>query len=103
MGDRTTLHTKMQEVYPEYRLYFRPPTKLILEYPCIVYEPRTFDVTHSNNTPYNIGTIFNVTMMRPLPGDPEEAEGMLSIQGSEHTTSFVRNDIVHDVFTIHVH
>jgi hypothetical protein len=97
--DRLVLHNQLLALFPALKLYFRPPSKIILEYPCIVYDVTKLNANYSGNNPYNKGTTYRVTAMTNLPGFTE-AKKMLDIPNSVHTTSYVVDDIVHDIFNI---
>lgn len=99
--DRLKLHALLQTLLPGFNLYFRPETKLVIKYPCVIYDIRTLDVNHASNQVYTTGTHFKVTIMTRLPGigNPEV---MLQIPFSSYETSFTQNDIVHDVFAVHI-
>lgn len=99
--DRLLLHSRIQSIFPTLKLYFRPPSKLLLEYPCVVYDVIEMPTTRANNGLYSVGTTFSVTLMSKIPGI-KGIHDMLQVPHARHTRSFVSSDIVHDIFTIEV-
>ena len=100
---RLNLHTLLEAAFPDLVLYYRPPGNLKLDRPCIIYEPKATEPSYSNNSPYVVGTRFQVTILSDLPGYSDK-RNMLGISGIVITgnRSYVSSDIVHDVFTISV-
>lgn len=97
--DRLVLHNLLLELFPTLKLYFRPPSKIILEYPCIVYDVKKLNANYAANKPYNKGTTYQLTVMTNLPGFAD-AKKVLDIPNSTHTTSYIVSDIVHDIFDV---
>lgn len=100
---RLNLHTLLSTAFPDLAIYYRPPGNLILDRPCIVYEPKEREPSFANNKPFVIGTRFQVTFLSDLPGygngrDIFDISGIVIIANR----SYVSSDIVHDVFTISV-
>lgn len=100
-SDRLALHSLLAAAYPSFKLIFRAASHDVLEYPCIVYDVENLVPAYANNTPYVIGTVFEVVMMSTLPGE-FGIKDMLSIQNSSHIQSYVSDGVVHDVFRIYI-
>lgn len=101
---RLLFHTAVQSLFDDVKLYFRPPGNLILQYPCIVYQPQSSEPSYALNKPYVIGETYQAILMSVLPGYSEKRkfydlpESMIVTSN----TSYVVDDLVHDVFTITV-
>lgn len=98
---RLYLQTQLESTFPDLTVYYRPPGNIILERPCIVYEPRAYDPSYANNTPFVIGTRFQVMFLSDLPGYSNK-ENILSMPEVTvyGNNTYVSEDIVHDVFTV---
>ena len=102
---RLYLHSLLEAAYPDLGLYYRPPGNLQIDRPCIIYEPKALEPSYSNNSPYVVGTRFQVTILSDLPGYGTRGMFGLPNQGGVFimgNTSYVSSDIVHDVFTLSV-
>ena len=101
---RLYLHSALETAFPDLNLYYRPPGNLKLEYPCIVYEPKSPEPAYSNNSAYVIGTRFQLTFLSTLPGY-SDVRNIYSVPGIivGNTQVYVSSNVVHDVFTIFVH
>lgn len=101
---RLYLQSLLETAFPGLTVYYRPPGNLLLERPCVIYEPKALEPSYSNNAAYVIGTRFQVTVLSDLPGYgntrnifgiPNQAD--VAISGN---SSYVSSDIVHDIFTV---
>lgn len=101
MDDQQILHEKLVAAFPGVQPYFTPGSQLTLSYPCIVYDVETLRVTYAEDVPYVIGTIFEVTMIAPIPGYSDKKQ-MFRIPYTEHLRTFTTDDLVHDVYRVHV-
>lgn len=102
---RLYLHALLEAAYPDLGLYYRPPGDLVLDRPCIIYEPKASEPSYSNNNPYVVGTRYQVTILSDIPGyGTRNMFGLVSQSGVviNGNTSYVSSDIVHDVFTLSV-
>ena len=99
---RLSLHTLLEAAFPSCAIYYRPPGNLELTTPYIVYEARASEPSFSNNSPYVIGTRFQVILISDLPGIDKRP--MYNINGIviSGNNSYVSDNLVHDVFNISV-
>lgn len=101
---RLYLQSTLESTFPDLTVYYRPPGNIILERPCVIYEPKAYDPSYANNTAFVIGTRFQVTFLSDLPGYPQKESIMTMPEVSvSSNSSYVSEDIVHDVFTVLVH
>lgn len=103
---RLVLQTGLETTFPDLPVIFRPSGNLKLKYPCVTYEPKTEEASFANNSPYTIGTQFQVTFISPVPGYADTRllyslmpQGVAIVRNNSFTT----NDLVHDVFIVSVH
>ena len=101
MDDQPAFHALLASKFPDLKLYFRPPSKVILEYPCAVYNIRAYRANHANNTTYSKGTTFRVTLISRLPGY-SNSKDVLDLPKSAFVTSFEKDDLVHEIFDVQI-
>ena len=98
--ERLELHGQLQNLFPELTLYFNPPSKIELKYPCIVYTVDNYETNEANNEVYTVATIYQVTVMSRIPGI--DSKPIFGIVGVNHVNTFTNQDIFHEVFTARV-
>ena len=49
---RQELQTLLEGILGSNKVYFQPPPKVKLEYPCIIYHLSDIQTIHANNSPY---------------------------------------------------
>lgn len=100
---RLTLQTKLEETFPGVPVYYQPPGNKVLSRPCIVYEPKSTQPSHANNTAFTIGIRYQVTILSNVPGFFDKTK-MHEISGITiiSTNFYTVEDIVHDVFIVTV-
>ena len=100
---RLYLHSQLETTFPDVGLYYRPSGNLIMERPCIIYEPKAFEPSFANSKAYVVGIQFQITLLSDLPGylGVRKIFGMPGVVVNS-TRMFVNDDIVHDVFTMSV-
>lgn len=100
---RLFLQAKLEQVFPDMTVYYRPSGNIPLERPCIVYEPKEEEPSFAGNKTYVVGTRFQITILSDLPGMVDRRD-MFDIKNVMvvNNNSFVTEDIVHDVFTVSV-
>jgi hypothetical protein len=101
---RLVLQTALENTFPDLSVIFRPSGNHKLTYPCVTYEPKKEEPSFANNTPYTIGTQFQVTFISNLPGYANTRllytlPGVIIV----NSNSFMVSDLVHDVFIVSVH
>ncbi len=110
---RLALQSLLEAAFPDLTIYYSPSGNLKLTRPCIIYEPKSLEPSYSNNAPYIIGTIFQITILSNLPGYANKRNIFNVLAWSRlwsgmpgvvliSSRSYVSSDIVHDVFTISV-
>ena len=99
--DRLQLHQMLVDVFVGFTLYFNPQSKLILEYPCILYELQDLPVRHASNVAYSVGSVFKVTMMY-VGQPPIDPKKMYTIRGASYATSFTKDDVTHVIFDVKI-
>ena len=101
---RLYLHSQINSMFPDLVAYYRPAGNILLERPCIIYEPKAIEPAFANNTVYVAGTRFQLTILSNLPlGYPDKRKvfDMVGVTVTSNNT-YIANDIVHDVFVVSV-
>ena len=101
---RLYLHNQLGSVFPDLVAYYRPAGNILLERPCIIYEPKATEPAFANNTVYAAGTRFQITILSDLPlgySNKLNAFEMVGVTVTSNNT-YVADDIVHDVFVVSV-
>ena len=99
---RLHVHSELERIFPDAKsIYYRPPGDIILTRPSIVYDAVSEEPSYASNRPYTIGMSYQVTLLSDLPGYFEKRKiyDMSGVTVS-HNSSYVSDDVVHDVFTI---
>lgn len=98
---RLYLQAILEETFPDYTVYYRPPGDLLLPRPCIVYTALQREPAYANNAPYSVGKRFQVTFLSDSPG-LDGLDAMFSLKNVVvfSNNSFTTQDIAHDVFTV---
>jgi hypothetical protein len=101
VDERLTLHQELEVQFPDLTLYFNPPSKVQLIYPCIIYTHDNYENNMANNSNYKTTTIYQITIMSRIPGI--DVKPIFNIGGVvNHVNSFTNEDIIHEVFTARV-
>lgn len=100
---RLFLHNQLKTTFPDLVHYYRPPGNIILERPCIIYEPKATEPSYASNKLYTNGIRFQITILSNIPGYSDKTK-VFDIEGVTVTSnnSYVANDVVHDVFIVSV-
>jgi hypothetical protein len=98
---RLYLQDQLETAFPELTVYYRPPGNLLLDRPCVIYEPKALEPSYSGNVTYVVGTRFQITILSDLPGYADKRKVLnlpnVTVFGN---SSYVTSDIVHDIFTV---
>ena len=98
---RLYLQSQLELAFPALTVYYRPPGNLLLERPCIIYEPKALEISYAGNLTYVAGTRFQLTILSDLPGYSNKRNVLdLPSVTVVSNNSYVTSDIVHDIFTV---
>jgi len=101
---RLYLHAQLEEQFPDVGLYYMPPGNMILERPCLIYEPQRAEPSFANNSAYVVGLKYQLTLLSDLPGYPcvRKMYQMPAVIVTSSRT-IVIEDIVNDIYSVSVH
>lgn len=81
-------------------VYFQPPNKLKLEYPCIVYERDDIANQHADNAPYKSLTRYKVTVIDDNP-DSSIVDRIKLLPQCRYNRFYTSDNLNHDVFNLY--
>lgn len=98
---RLLLHDLLKDaVGADNKVYFQPPTDIMMQYPCIVYERSRSDTRHANNDGYIIAKRYTVTVIDRDP-DSTIGDSVAKLPMCTHSSFFVNDNLNHDVYDIY--
>lgn len=95
------LHSVLQEIMGDNKVYYQPPENLKLIYPCIVFERTNALQMFADNNPYRTVKRYTVTLMTKTADNDEFLDQLLMLPMCTLDREFKNDSIVHDVFNIY--
>lgn len=99
MAPRVELHDTLVNILGSENVYFQPPAKLVMQYPCIRYVRDTFVTNHANDRPYKQRKRYQVTVIDRNP-DSDIVDQIAQLPLCAHDRFYTADNLNHDVFTI---
>ena len=81
-------------------VYFNPPDKMQLTYPCIMYQLDNTSIFHASNKIYAKHKRYTVTVIDRDP-DSNIPDLVLDLPYCNHDRTFVNDNLYHYVFTLY--
>lgn len=84
----------------QYHVYFQPPEKVVIQYPCIIYSRDYGDTQFGDNIPYRFVKRYQVTVIDRKPDSPyvDRVAALPMCTFQRHYTS---DNLNHDVFNLY--
>lgn len=105
MNRRPLLRAKLRSILEPYgaskNVYFQPPESVKLDYPCIIYQFETINLTRANNNIYGRKRRYQLTLIDKNPDSPLPDRLLDILPTASHDNHFVNDGMYHDVFTIY--
>lgn len=98
MGSRLSLHSIFTTITPN--VYFQPPPKDKMNYPCIVYSRNGLLKNDANGKPYMLVKRYQVTVIDLNP-DSTIPDRVIEIPNCSFVTHFTKDNLNHDVYNIY--
>jgi hypothetical protein len=97
MGSRQALQSLLEEITEH--VYFKPPSNLKMQYPCIMYKRDGSDAKFADNRPYTHTKRYQVTVVDRNPDSelPDKVEELPLCTFNRH---FQADNLNHYVFTL---
>jgi len=100
MSRRLELHELLAETLGSRNVYFQPPDKTQMKYPCVVYSRSRINTKHADNRLYSHNQAYTVTVIGPDP-DSSIVDKVLKLPHCRPDRHFTSDNLNHDVFTIY--
>jgi hypothetical protein len=99
--DRTLLQTLLESLVPEgKKVYFQPPAKVEMVYPCIVYKLYDVETKFADNSPYSKTKRYQITVIDPNP-DTEIPDKVGDLPLSSFVRFFVADGLNHYIYNVY--
>lgn len=100
MEKRLQLQTLLEELLGSEYVYFQPPSKHKMNYPCIVYSRADLDTRYANDVPYSTKTRYKLTIIDANP-DSNIPGKIATLPMSSFVTHYTADNLYHDIFNIY--
>ena len=97
---RSELHDVLMGVLGSSNVYFQPPPKVKMEYPCIVYTRLFADTTFAGNMPYRYEKRYQVTYIDRNP-DSLVPDSIARLPMCVFNRYYATDGLNHDVFNLY--
>lgn len=99
MAPRVELQAILEAILGTDKVYFQPPSKLTLTYPCIVYRRDSMSTIFASNEPFRITKRYQVTVIDRNP-DSDIPDKIALLPTCTYDRSFVADNLNHDVLNL---
>ena len=99
MGNRLDFHEVLKSIPGVAEVHFQPPTGLMLEYPCIVYERDREAAFPADDLKYRTLLGYSVTVIDPDP-DSQIPDYVSELKYSSFADHFKADQLNHDVYRV---
>jgi hypothetical protein len=82
------------------KVYFQPPPKLVLSYPCIIYKRDQARNHFADNLPYSHTKRYLVTVIDPNP-DSEIPDKVSELPMCTFQRNFATDNLTHDIYSLY--
>ena len=96
---RETFHTILKDVLGSNNVYYQPPAKIRMVYPCIRYARAPMDAQHADNHGYILSERFTVTCIGKDP-DWVVPKKIARFPSARQDRMYVSEGLYHFVFSI---
>lgn len=98
--DRLLLHDILTGIMGSNKVYFQPPTNLVMTYPCIRYERDQADTKFADNSPYRYTQRYKLTYISQTPDDAVK-NSIAHLPMCLFNRFYTVGNLNHDVFVIY--
>lgn len=93
------LHDRLKAIQGVKKVYFQPPTNVVMKYPCIRYVLNSMDVDYADDAPYVVQNKYLVTVIDENPLS-EIYQEVSKIPTAKFVDFYIGDDLNHWVFSI---
>jgi len=99
MERRLQLQKLLEDLLGSRKVYFQPPSNILLEYACIIFSRDNMDAKFADNNPYNLRTRYTVTSIDSDP-DSLTPRKIARLPMCSFNRFYTADNLNHDVFTL---
>lgn len=81
-------------------VYYQPPEKMKIKYPCIIYSRGTIKTQKADNISYTMNVAYNVRYITKDPDDPVVIQ-LAELPYCSHGKPYIADNLYHDPYTIY--
>lgn len=100
MKTRESLDDTLRAVLGTGNVYFQPPERIKIKYPCIVYERSDYYTRHADNKKYQIHRRYTIKAIYRDP-DCELPDKIVELPMCSFDRHYVADNLHHDIFNIY--
>lgn len=97
MDQRLDLHQRLVSITP--KVYFQPPTNVLLQYPCIIYKRDSARTLFADNSPYRRKKRYQIIVIDQDP-DSEIPDKIAALPMCIFDRFYTADNLNHDVFNL---
>lgn len=97
MDERLEFHNLLKTVLESNNIYFQPPSNILMQYPCIVYNRSDINQKFADDRLYSKKVKYIITLIDPNP-DSIILEKIGSLPFTKFIRHFTFDGLNHDVF-----
>lgn len=101
MATRLELHNELLTNFGVSNVYFNPPQKDRMSYPCFLYKMEKTHLLRANNKIYRLLKGYLLTYITDDPDDDKTEEILNHFKHCAFDRSYVADDLHHFVFTLY--
>lgn len=99
MADINSIIAFLRAILESDNVYFQPPPKFQMSYPCIVFFTDDLKTAHANNTVYSLDVAYSVTFITNITNQTVVYR-LASLSKSSFDRHYISDLLHHYVFTI---
>lgn len=92
---RLKLHEKLLEFFGENKVYFQPPEKFKMSYPCVIYSLSDLSSINADNKTYLVNDRYRITYVTNNPDDQKIKDVLFFFDKIRFVTSFISDRLYH--------
>lgn len=98
--DRLTLHNELIKILGSNKVYFQPPSSVILQYPCIIYKKDASKDIYANDEKYFWMRRYLITVVDRDPDSPIP-DKVLNMKYCKFVNHYTVDNLNHDIYSLY--
>jgi len=100
MGQRFDLHSRLCDIMGSTHVYFQPPSTVLMQYPCIVYELNRMETKYADNVLYDNRRGYTVTIIDKI-ADSIYPDRVGNLELSSFDRYYVADNLHHFAYLVY--